>query len=217
MPDVIGAGTYTDPTANTLDLVTLAEAKVSFNLATSNTTWDGELATLITAVSQRFDELCGPIVNRTVTAEKHDGGGWFIVLDYAPVYSLTTVTEYANTTATTLTAETNSSKTASNYLCDLPTGILHRRGGNIDRQFPWGRQNVEVTYTAGRYTTTGNVARRFKEAAQITLANIWRREQGGGTATFGGTSDSGFVVPGFAIPNAALELIKGDLRAPIVR
>lgn len=208
-----GLGTYTDPTADTLDLITLAEAKAAVNMA-SVSTWDSELATYVTAVSRRFDDLCGPIVQRTITAELHNGGTEALRLRYWPVVSVTSVTEYAYTTGTALAAETNTTKTAADYLLDAESGLLYRRSSGSSTVFATGGRNVAVTYVAGRYSNTATVGRQFKQAAIITLANIWRKEQGGGTETFGTPTISEGTLPGFAIPNAALDLI-GLHRRPL--
>ena len=54
---------------------------------------------------------------------------------------------------------------------------------------------------------------RFKQAAAITLAHIWRSEQGSGNQTFGAAEVPAFG-PTFSIPNRALELISADRLTP---
>lgn len=216
MSDLVisGGASYLSGTADTLDLVTLAEAKAALaGITNANTTWDSELAAYITAVSRRFDELCGPIVVRTITDERHDGSTTSIFLRHPPVFTVTTVTEYSNTTAQVLAAETFAVNTSYDYLLDARLGIIHRRASASGTRFaPTG---VKVTYVAGRYATTATVDRQFKLAALITLAHIWRKENGGGSDIRGAEGDTGFL-PGFAIPNMALELVKGELRGPTV-
>lgn len=199
----------------TLDLVTLEEAQGALNIDTSDTTHDTALTAYITAVSLRLDELCGPIVVRTITGETHDGGNHQIWLDYIPISSVTTVTEYANTTATTLTAETNATKPSSAYMVDLQTGKLVRRSSNGNTTFAKGMQNIAVTYVAGRATQTSTVSEKFKLAANLMLAAIWRREQGAGTTTFGEFA-SPVMGATFAIPNAVMELLADEIRGPVV-
>lgn len=159
------------------DLLTLAEARDAVNLTGND--HDTELAVYVTAVSQRIDSLCGPVVNRTVTDELHDGGRARIFPRYTPVSSVTSITEYVSTTGTALTAETNATKPASGYLLDH-TGTLSyiwRRSGGADRAFADGRRNVSITYVAGRYASTATVEERFKTAAAGVLRRIWKREQ----------------------------------------
>ncbi len=198
--------------ADPLDVVTLDEAKRLITINASNTDQDAELETFITATSRRIDELCGPVVIRTLTNEAYNGGCNSIRLKYAPVSSFTTVTEYLNTAATVLTAETNTVKTSTNYLWDSTVNRLYRRSSGQDFYFPAGRKNVVVTYVGGRATTTAAVDDKFKRAAGVILAHLWRADRGSGNETFG---DYSYPV-GFAVPNRALEILGDELRAPLV-
>lgn len=191
----------------TLDVISRDEAKRAIRLSTSNTSFDTAIDALITGVSLALDKLCGPIVVRTITGEVHDGGNRSIILNYKPVSSITTVTEYNGTTATTLTAQTNTSQGPSNYLADLTTGILRRRSSNYADRFAAGAGNIVVTYIAGRYATTATVAEDFKQAAGVTFAHWWRPEQG-----FASLDPDGAPLAGIAIPNAALKFLGLDLR-----
>ena len=173
--------------ADTLDVISLTEAKTA--LGVTATTWDTPLAQAITAVSRQVDQLCGPVVNRTVTAETHDGGDWTIQLRRRPVYSITSVTEYDGTTATTLTAESNTVKPSDAYLHDgdtgtLVSGLIRRRSNDSDDVFEVGRRNIAVTYVAGRAANTAGVDAKFKQAAVMMLRNIWTSEMASGTETF---------------------------------
>lgn len=180
--------------ADTLDLVTLEEGYQAINDDQSATTVaggqaganDDDMARFITAISRRIDELAGPVVIREIADERHDGGrDWatgrhWIELDHAPVDSITTLTEYDETTATVLTAETNAVKPADAYLLEQ-TGlraIVRRRSSNGDALFPAGRRNVTVTYQAGRFAATESVDAQFKVAAAAVLRRLWTREAG---------------------------------------
>lgn len=198
------------------DLLTLAEAKAAINQPSGDTSQDTEIAAWVTAVSLQLDKLCGPIVNRTVTSESHDGGGHTLYLKQRPVASVTEVKEFSGTTATTLTAESTSSQPGTAYLLETAKGVLRRRSGGGDASYPRGRQNVVVTYTAGRgYTDSSSVDERFKTGARLLLAHLWRREQGAGTETFG--SVPAFPgVPGFGLPNVVRDLLAEDIQAPEV-
>lgn len=197
----------------TNDLLSAAEARAAVAIDTSDTSQDANLAIYNTAVSERLDELCGPVVQRTVTSELHNGGSYFIQLYNRPVASVTTATEYVGTTGTTLTAESNASKPSSAYMLETRTGILRRRTDGGDTRFATGRQNIAITYVAGRYATTSAVGERFKLAAQIMLSHIWRVERGGGNQTFGEFVPSG---SSFAVPNRVLELLADELLEPVV-
>lgn len=197
------------------DILSSAEAKLALNIASSDTSQDTELAVYISAVSGMIDAYCGPVVARTVTSESYDGGCPWIVLNSRPVSSVTAVYEFSYTTQTALSAESNSAKTSSDYLLEAAKGVLRRRAGGTDSLFANGRQNVVVTYSAGRYSSTGAVAEKFKQAASVALSNLWRREQGAGTETFGGVI-GGQTIPGFGLPNAVVDLLSDEFQAPEV-
>lgn len=157
----------------------MAEARSAVNLPTGNTNHDVDLQLFITGISGRVDKLCGPVVQRTITGERHNGGASKVLLDYQHVATVTSVAEWSNTTETVLTAETDASKPATGYLLHTvtPYAWIVRRSGNADALFPVGRRNVVTTYTAGRYTSTATVDETFKLAATAVLRRIWKREQ----------------------------------------
>ncbi len=197
----------------TLDVLSEAESLAAVNASATTAT----LTNLVTAVSQQLDKLCGPVVVRTITSELHDGGRPTILLRNLPVSSITTVTEYDGTTATTLTAETNATKTTSNYLHlgtvgALSSGRIVRRSNNDDYVFPAGRRNVEVTYVAGRAATTSAVDAKFKQAAAMMLRNVWVSEQASGSETFGAFTDQApnpLLGPGLL--NKVAALLDGEM------
>lgn len=163
--------------AEATDLLSLAEGRTAVNLG-SSTNQDTELAQFISGISGRIDALCGPVVGRTITDEAHDGGKARIWFDFTPVLSVSTVTEYRQTEATSLTAETNASKPTDSYLLDRK-GLYYyawRRNTGVDSTYPAGRRNIVTTYTAGRYADTASVDEQFKLAAASVLRRIWHRE-----------------------------------------
>lgn len=166
--------------ADTLDILTLEEAYRAINNA-SATGHDLELAQWITGVSRRIDDVCGPVVVRTITAELHDGGDMWIRPRHTPVSSVTSITEYDRTDATALTAEDNSTKPDDGYLLDDRGGHdqrIIRRSDNADVRFAAGRRNITVTYVAGRAADTSSVDPKFKAAAGAILRRIWSRDGG---------------------------------------
>jgi len=191
------------------DLVTVSEAKSALRLGT--TANDTLLAAWITAVSVRVDELCGPVVNRTVTAEAHDGGMTVVFPKLVPFSSVTTVTEYDTAgTGTVLSAEDFDTKPANAYLVDGE--LLRRRSSGGDSWFAYGRKNVIVTYVAGRVANTAAVTEQFKRSALIILAHMWREEHGQASTTF--NTDDGLVTvgAGWAIPRRARDLLGNQMR-----
>lgn len=161
------------------DLLTIVEARLAVNLPSGDTSHDTDLQLYVTGITGRIDAICGPVVERTVTAEKHNGGRSKILLDVQHAASITSVSEFSNTTETQLTEETNASKPSSGFLLNTaaPYDWIIRRSGNADATFPSGRNNVVVTYEAGRYADTASVDDTFKLAASSVLRRIWKREQ----------------------------------------
>lgn len=151
-----------------LDILTIDEARDAINVTAGHTS---EIEVMVTAVSRRIDDLCGPVVVRTVTDELHDGGTSGLFLHHYPVASITSVTEYSGGTPTTVTPETTT--VAGGYR--LANGVLSRRSSwGMSR---WGSQ-VTVTYEAGRYADTAAVDAKFKMAAGAVLRRLWTREAG---------------------------------------
>ena len=205
-----------DPT----DVLTLDEAKQALNIGASVTKHDAELPAYITAVTQRLDLLIGPVVQRPVTDEAHDGGSWSIFLDYYPIVSIASVTEYDETTPTVLTQETPTVNPETGYLVEpyhpmreLLSGRIRRRRDGADQRFPTGSRNIVVSYVAGRATETGLVPERYKLAAKLMLANFWRSQQDatGGVNEFD-LPQSNF--PRFAVPLAARQMMQGEVQEP---
>lgn len=197
--------------ADTLDIITLAEGRAAVNLHASDTTQDAEVAAYITAVSRRLDQAVGPVVVRTITAETHDGSAATVRLYHPPVFSVTSVTEYVDTTGTVLTAEAvGVATTANNYVLNARYGILTRRSGGSDVSFSYGRSRVVITYVAGRYANTAAVDPLFKSAATIMVAHLWRREQSAEPMTAYQRSH------GVAIPRVVREMLADEWRLPVM-
>jgi len=216
--------------ANAVDVLTLNEAKQALRVNDSDTTNGALLAAAITAVSQTLDEVCGPIMTRTVTSERCDGGDYCVNLRYWPVTAVSSVVEYSGTSATTLTEETAGTAPASGYMLEPYTGLANssaytgriiRRSGGWDYPFPVGRGNVVVTYTAGRFTTNnsatnGGVTEQFKAAARMTLENWWQQFRDA-IANVGEFEVPVASFPRFAVPAAARQLLGGEVHDDPVR
>lgn len=170
--------------ADTLDVLTLAEAKTALNIPDATTTYNTELAQVITAASRFVDSVYGPVVRRTVTSERLEPGSIGIVqLRFAPIVSVSSVKEYKGGAESTLTAETETA--AGDYRLDLRRGRIYRR--ESWQAYPFGYQSVVVTYIAGRATDTASADPKFKEAAVVALIHFWQhRGANSGAASFGG-------------------------------
>lgn len=200
--------------AELLDVITLADAKDELRLQAA--TYDSSLAVFVSAVSQRLDELCGPIVVRTVT-DSLNGASGSLRLSSMPVSSITTVTEYSGTTAQVLTGETNSTKSVNDYWVDT-SGLLYRRSDGYSTWWPQGAGNVVVVYQAGRFATTADVSAKFRLAARIMVKHFWRYESGTGSQTFGTNDFDGVEqIATFAIPRVVAELLADEVQnTPVI-
>lgn len=197
------------------DLLGTLEAQYALGLGTLDATAASRkgtlLATAITAVSESIAEHYGTVIYGTVTGELHDGGRPYVYLDHQPVQGIVQVVEYDETTAATLTAESNTSKPADGYVVELANGRVGRRNGNADTNFPKGVNNVYVTYVAGRYASTATVGAKWKEAASLYLKSVWRAYED----AVGQVDEFDVPVaqfPRFAIPNAVKELLARERR-----
>lgn len=164
--------------ADTLDVLTLTEAKAALNIDVSKTGQDTDVALFVTAVSRRLDEALGPIVHRTISGEEHTGATAEIHLRHYPVASVTTITEYHGTTAQALALEDfPDTLTANDYrlVDDGRWGRIQRRTSGRTARFA---DPVVVTYVAGRAATTAAVDARLKLTAGSVLRRLWDREKG---------------------------------------
>lgn len=164
--------------ADTLDVLTLAEAKEAINNTSLDATLVAKLERFVTGVSRKIDEICGPVVVRAVT-ERHSGGCHEIKLRETPVSSVTTVVEWdTGGTSTSLSAEDDDTKPSDGFLLvnhhKHDARILRRSGGGTTL-FTAGVDNIVVTMQAGRYATTAAVDPLFKLQAQDILAFQWQQ------------------------------------------
>ncbi len=164
------------------DILTLAEGRAAVNLpdASEPNDLDIEVQGMITGITGRIDALCGPVVQRTVEDEAHDGGRDRVLLRKQHVAELTDVVEWSFGSATThavLTlANTGSGCRLYHGNQDVYAWVL-RLSGARSLAFAGGVGNVLVSYTAGRFATTAEVDERFKQTAAAVLRRLWKREQ----------------------------------------
>jgi len=196
--------------ADTLDVLTLAEARLAISVPDGHT---AEIEQLVTAVSRAIDDACGPVVNRTVT-EYHDGGGAAIWPRQSPVSSVTTLKEWDGTTETTLTADSwGTVGNADGYLIEQSGSYAHdvriyRRSGGMNYTFTAGRRSIELVYVAGRAADTASVDPKFKSAAAAILRDLWSRAAGAWAR-----AEDPFVEGGLSVSlsNAVQKVVSGQI------
>lgn len=200
--------------ADTYDLLSLSEAKSTLGLSATASDLDTSIASYTTAVSRLLDKECGPFVQRTITDEIHSGGYSMLQLRNAPAASVTSCTEYQGTTAVTITVETIGTSPSNGCLLDSNTGLLVRRSGGSDDFWYPGRNNIKVTYSAGRYANTAAVDARVKRASGMLLRHFWAIDKGSGNLMFG---EVDMPIPmGYAIPNRVREMLNDFWQAPVI-
>jgi hypothetical protein len=182
----------------------LQDAKDMLNIPQTVTTSDAEIQSFIATIESSLRGMTGgPVVNRTITAERQEmtSGQTVISVRQRPLVSVTSVTS------------------ASGGAIDISAGLdIDANAGTFRRKlglpfygpfFTWLPQ-VNVTYVAGWGT---EVPAAFNTAARFILAHLWSSQHGPTSRpSMGGAMD--LVTPpgfGFAIPNAAAELLDGSL------
>lgn len=191
-------------------IIGLADARAAIGLPTAATSKDDLLRAYVAAATPLMEDLCGPILSRSVT-DTHDGGGR-VRLMYAPVISITSVKEsYGNFTRTlTEQALDGSSFDAYGYTVDKDLGILTRRVSGRDAVFAPGRRNILVSYTAGRATIGENLLK----ATQRLVRWLWEPEQGAvrPDLTTGDSTTTAQTPSGYTIPRDVVTLCGADAR-----
>lgn len=197
-------------------LVDLASVKAHLNIPAADTRQDGELVGFILAAADLARDVVGPVLPEVHT-EWHNGGRPTIALDWQPVASVASVTEYVAASTYALTEQPYGSDGMDSfgYTVDIERGTITRRAVGGAVAFPDGHLNVKVVYTAGR---SGAVAWSVRLGTLELVRHLWQLTQQPGRRQFGGGAldgDSGGAVPaGFAIPNRVLELWKPFRRPP---
>lgn len=179
-----------DPTDNGA-LISLAEAKSQLNIATS-TTDDEEIRDWIPVATPIIERHTGKVLARVSKVWRRRDTHWTDTLYvYRPLISLTSITSYDGSTVYPVTASDVDVDTATGCLTSLGSGWSGR---------------LKVTVVAGAAVIPPNYAK----AARIIVQHLWTTQRGErGSAHAGGldTSGLGFTSFGYAIPNAALELL----------
>ncbi|MER6064832.1 hypothetical protein ABT167_27395 [Streptomyces sp. NPDC001792] len=195
-------------------VVDLNSVKAHLNIPATDTSQDGELQGFILAAGDLARDVVGPLLPEQHT-EWHNGGSETITLDWLPVASVQSVTEYVSASTWVLTEQPLGSSTdAYGYTVDLERGQITRRATGGAVRFPDGIKNVKVVYTAGR---GGAIPWTVRLGALELIRHLWQLTQQGGRPRFGGAAldgESMGVPTGFALPQRVLELWQPFKRPP---
>jgi hypothetical protein len=181
----------------------LQDAKDQLNIPQTVTTSDNEIQSWIATIESSLRGMTGgPLVNRTITAERQEmtSNQTVICVRQRPLVSVTSITAEASGTAIDISGGLD---------LDANAGTIRRKLTGwpfILPTFSW-QPIVLVTYVAGWGTS---VPAAFNSAARIILQNLWDTQHGPSVRPSMGGQDM-TTIPGFAfaIPNRAAELLNG--------
>lgn len=172
-------------------MITLDQAKARLNVPLSNTSNDMELQSFVDAATEAVEQIRGETMDPRDFTEEHVARGGVLVLNHVPVLSLTSVASVDGST-----------------VWDVSQLHPHLATGEVfSTVSPMLAGRVSVTYQAG-YTS---VPKRYVEAALIIVQQLNRTQRGVGSVRAGESDMTTMTGIGFAIPNAALELLGGSL------
>jgi hypothetical protein len=164
-----------------------------------------EISQYIATIEASMERMTGgPLVNRTITAERAVLTGAYTVLQVRqrPLVSVTSIVSVASGTAIDISAGLD---------LDANAGTIRRKLGYpfYGPYFTW-LPAMAITYVAGWGTA---VPAAFNTASRIILQNLWRTQHGPSARPAMGGSDEMVTMPGFgfAIPNQAAEILNGSL------
>ena len=173
------------------DLLTLAEAKAALGITTTN--YDSELADYISGATEAVNFICGDSAAAAVTYVTRAAGA--IAVSDTPILSLTSVT-----------GDWSGVRDLALLRFDAYTGVIRPKATAM----PLRDDTYTVVYQRGRAA----VPAAMKQAAKVILKHQWSTQRG--PSAKAPTSSDGTYVPmlGFAVPNAALQMLAPHDRGP---
>jgi hypothetical protein len=178
-------------------LLTLAEAKTSLNITSA--TYDSELQDYIDGTIAAVEHLCGPSASTAATEVLHGVGA--LVLTNTPVLTVTSVT-----------GDLMGARDMTYMRFDADTGVVRAKANVIPLLPDW----YTVVYTYGR----ASVPVAMKQAAKVILKHQWGTQRGNSGRRADSDAPPGAanrtMIPGlgYAIPNAALQMLAEYQRGP---
>lgn len=151
-----------------LDIIDLTEAQVA--LRVTNPELEPEVQALVSGLSEKIDDWCGPVVAREVDVTLSGPYSGPLLLTTTPVLEVVTVTETTGTSPVELTADDWQLDAQGHYV------RLFRRSGGIDSSWVVGSRNIAVTVNAGRFADTESVSAGWKSSFVKVLRAKWQAE-----------------------------------------
>jgi hypothetical protein len=179
----------------------LQDAKDQLNIPQSNTGSDGEIQSFIATIESALKRFTGgPLVNRSVTERSEMMSNQTVIpVRQRPLVSVTSITSVTGGVI----------DISGGLDLDVNAGLIRRPLGYpfYGPFFQW-LPTVNVTYVAGWGVS---VPPAFNSAARIILQHLWWTQRAPSLqGPLAGGAD--VVIPGFgfAVPNAAAELLDGS-------
>jgi hypothetical protein len=190
---------------------------------------DATIGVLMGAAQRAVERELGCIVARKIRAERHDGGSCEVWTREIPVLYVENVQEGWGYFDVDLDdQEVNSIPALSIWSYSLDNraeGLVTRRGpGNVLYPFVRGRNNVRVSYVAGREEVPENAVLAFCELVSLWFRQSQLRMQGAnGAAEFqvnalnqDFTRSQGVTSLNLGVPDSIIEMLKSDRRRPVI-
>lgn len=153
----------------------------------------GALLLYIAAATEVLEDITGALLLRTIV-QPADGGRTGIPLWERP--------------SEVLKVEVNGQE-IDGFVPNLNAGIVYLNG--VGGMFPWGRQNVTVTYRVGAEQIHPSV----QLAARELVRHLWQvGQQAPGASAVTQDSNTVFTPSGFAVPKRVIELAQNQYRLP---
>jgi hypothetical protein len=187
--------------ANPGMIFSLADARDTIREPSTITVNDDKIRDYIAAVTAVVESLYGIVVQRSFT-EQRRGGTDTISLNYRPVVSITSATEYIAGAAYPLVqAATPILSGYYGFTFDpLKGSITRRNSGGLRLVF---MDEVWITYVAGLTVIPDNVLM----ASRIILRHFWLNLEEGRSSARGQTGSDTVAVMGYAVPRFAAEML----------
>ena len=179
----------------------LQDAKDQLNIPQATTTYDTELQAYVATIEACLERYTGgPLVNRTITAERSEmmNGQTVIPVRQRPLVSVTSIA-----------ASGGNIDISGGLKLDVNAGLIRRPLGLpfIGPFFSW-LPEVFVTYVAGWGTS---VPATFGTVARMILQHLWETQHGPSERpSIGGTDMATVAGFSYAIPAQAAELLAGS-------
>jgi hypothetical protein len=192
--------------ARATDLLSESEARAAASSGTYAPDDELTLSIMVGAITERVEDLCGPVVQRLVSNETHTNvRSSQIVLRQGPITAVTLVEEGLTVIPAEVWGVSSSCYRIEpgRTLSAAGSGILTRR--QASQNVSWA-PNVRVTYIAGRCATTALVPTDIKEAAIIAIKNVWS-SQSAGTIEVGEFTMPTPRFPRYDLPPSAVSML----------